>query len=400
MKEKSNEREISRRTFLRYAGIMGTGLAMSKMFFPKNAHALNVKRRLDATGKAHILACVPGVTSTGGYWDNSDRFVASMKSGEIIHIETGNHLHGHVVPGTTVEEWRKRYLEEKKEYADTTFYPDDFTGVTKKSNKANHTHLTGPVEIEGAMPGDFLQIEILEIVPRAYGFNVTTPKSMARIGLLPDDFPDGKLRHYYVDTKKNYFEFQEGINVPLAPFPGTIGVELDKPGRWSNIPPGKHGGNFDNPDHVAGTVLYIPVWSKGAGLKTGDSHLAQADECNVSALEGNYQHITLRVTIRKDLNKLLGKWPFCSTPTHWMTMGLHVDLWKSCQMSRRLAIDFLNKYYGMDKAEAYSFCSMAAPLKVTQLCDKTLGMHTMIPKDCFVGKQYRGKDSLLIPPQK
>ena len=150
---------------------------------------------------------------------------------------------------------------------------------------------------------------------------------------------------------------------------------------------------------VQGTVIYQPVWVKGAGLKTGDSHLAQASECNVSALEGCYRNITLRVTVRKDLKKLIGKWPFCSTPTHWMAMGMHTDLWKSCQMAGRRAIDFLNKYYGIKKAEGYAFLSMAVPMKITQLCDYTLGVHAMIPKAYFEGKQYRGKNVLIIPKQ-
>jgi acetamidase/formamidase len=165
---------------------------------------------------------------------------------------------------------------------------------------------------------------------------------------------------------------------------------------WSNVPPGRHGGNLDNKDLVAGTVLYLPVWVKGAGFKTGDSHLAQGHgEVNLNALEGAYRNITVRLTARKDL-KALVDWPMASTPTHWMTMGMHTDLLESTKMAVRKAITFLNKYYGMDPLEAYAFCSMAVDLHVTQLVDYTLGIHAMIPKTCFVGEQYAKKNGLLL----
>jgi acetamidase/formamidase len=399
MNVKSTKRDINRRDFIKYTGAVGAALAMSKVPIFGTGEAKADIRRLDSTGKVHILACRPGITSTGGYWDNSMEPVMRMKSGEIVHIETKNHLFGGVVPGTSLEEWEKLYRKHKEETKDVCFYPDAYTGVEKASNKANHTHLTGPIYIEEAEPGDILQIEILDIVPESYAFNVTTPNRFAKIGLLADEFPEGAMRHYYVDLKNQCFDFKEGIRVPINPFPGTIGVELPEKGRWSNIPPGKHAGNMDNPDLVVGTVLYTPVWIKGAGLKTGDSHIAQTSEANVSALEGCFRNITLRVTVRKDLKKLIGKWPFASTPTHWMTMGMHTSLWESCRMATRHAIDFLNKFYGMDRLEAYAYVSIAAPLRITQLVDHTLGVHCMIPKDHFIGGQYKGNNELLIPKQ-
>jgi len=88
-----------------------------------------------------------------------------------------------------------------------------------------------------------------------------------------------------------------------------------------------------------------------------------------------------------------------SSPTHWIMMGMHTDLYKSCQMAVRQSIGFLNKHYGMPPMEAYAFCSQAVDLHVTQLVDYTLGIHAMIPKGYFVGKQYSDKNTLLIPLQ-
>jgi acetamidase/formamidase len=165
---------------------------------------------------------------------------------------------------------------------------------------------------------------------------------------------------------------------------------------WSNVPPGKHGGNLDNKDLVAGTVLYLPVWVKGAGLKTGDSHLAQAHgEVDLNGLEGAFKTITMRLTVRKDLKDLVD-WPMASSPTHWIAMGMHIDLLESCRMATRNAIKFLNSYYGLSKGEAYAFCSMAVDLHVTQAVDYTLGIHAMIPKGYFVGEQYTNKNGLLL----
>jgi len=162
------------------------------------------------------------------------------------------------------------------------------------------------------------------------------------------------------------------------------------------VPPGRHGGNMDNKDLVAGTVLYLPIWVKGAGLKVGDSHFAQGHgEVNLNALEGAFRNITLRITARKDLKDLVD-WPMASSPTHWIIMGFHTDLLESCKMAVRKAIKFLNKYYGLDEMEAYAFCSMAVDLHVTQLVDYTLGIHAMIPKGCFVGSQYAKKNTLLL----
>ncbi|MCK7478024.1 MAG: acetamidase/formamidase family protein [Candidatus Moduliflexus flocculans] len=145
---------------------------------------------------------------------------------------------------------------------------------------------------------------------------------------------------------------------------------------------------------MAGTVLYLPVWVKGAGFKTGDSHLAQGHgEVNLNALEGAYRNITVRLTARKDLKELVD-WPMASTPTHWMTMGMHTDLLESTKMAVRKAITFLNKYYGMDPLEAYAFCSMAVDLHVTQV----RGLHARHSRhdseNVFRGRPIREEERL------
>jgi len=387
---------MERRKFLKYVGAAGAALAMNQVY-PSKARAVDL-RRMDMSGKVHILGCNE-MTSTDGYWDNSTKPVLKIKSGEIVHVETGTHLMNKMVPGATIEDWMNWYGDLLEETAETYFYPDDTTGAQKKKKGSGHHHLTGPIYIEEAEPGDMLQVEILDIDPNAYGFNLNPTTSFAKLGLLADDFPEGKVRWYSVDRRDKTYEFLPGIKIPVKPFPGTIGVELPEKGMWSNVPPGKHGGNLDNKDLVAGTVFYVPIWIKGAGFKTGDSHLAQGHgEVNLNALEGAFKNITLKFTVRKDLKKLID-WPMASSPTHWIMMGFHTDLYKSCQMAVRQSINFLNRYYGVPEMEAYAFCSQAVDLHVTQLVDYTLGIHAMIPKEYFVGKQYTDKNALLIQDQ-
>ena len=398
MKDEKTESDggINRRNFLKYSGTVGAAIAIGSLPI-KFAKAVETKRA-DMTGKVHILGCNE-MTSTHGYWDNSTKPVLQMKSGEIVHVETGTHLMNKMVPGATIDDWMGWYKEVIAETSETYTYPDETTGAEKKKKGAGHHHLTGPIYMEEAEPGDVLQVEILDIEPGAYGFNLNPTTSFMNLGLLADDFPEGKVRWYSIDRKKMTYEFLPGVEIPARPFPGTMGVELPDKGMWSNVPPGRHGGNMDNKDLVAGTVLYLPVWNKGAGLKTGDSHIAQGHgEVNLNALEGAFKSITLRITVRKDLKKLVD-WPMASSPTHWIMMGFHTDLYKSCQMAVRQSIDFLNAYYNMPKMEAYAFCSQAVDLHVTQLVDYTKGIHAMIPKSCFVGKQFQSMNELLIEKQ-
>lgn len=382
---------INRRYFLKAGAVLGGSAIIGGGVF-KLASAAGVEQK-GAMGAKYTLPCTPE-TSVGGYWDNSLPPVLRIKSGDTVAVETGNHLMGKLVPGSQLEDWIRLYKEEMAKYPNTYFYPDPVTGVQKKEKRPNHTHLTGPIYIDGAEPGDVLQIEILEIIPYPDGFNIQPEPSFMKNGLLVDDYPNmkGRVKWYRADSN-NEITFLPGVRLPLRPFPGTLGVQLPEPGRYTNIPPGKNAGNLDCKEMVAGTVLYVPVWVKGAGVMTGDSHLLQGDgEVNVSALEGAFKNITLRMTVRKDLKQKID-WPFISTPTHWITVGVHMDTYEACKMAVRKAIRFLNAHYGMSDEEGYTFCSMGVDLRVTQLVDYVNGIHAMIPKRSFADAS---KNALLL----
>jgi acetamidase/formamidase len=387
------EPRINRRTALKLGAILGGTLAFNGLTL-NTAEALDISRP-EVTGKMHILGA-NDMTTTEGYWTNTTAPALAMKSGEVVSIETNTHLKGKMVPGVGIQEWMDYYKEVIDKTPETYTRPFGKTGAKKIKKGGGHHTLTGPIAVEGAEVGDVLQIEILDIVPGPYGFNLNPETDFMKLGLLAEDYPKGRVKWYYADPKKKKFEFLPGVEIPLRPFPGTIGVGIPDEGMWSNVPPGNHGGNLDNKELVEGSVLYLPVLIKGGMLKVGDAHLAQGDgEVNLNALEGAFKNITLRLTVRKDLSSVVN-WPFASTPTHWITMGIHTDLLESSKMAVRNAIAFLGKQYGMSELDAYAFCSMAVDLHVTQLVDYTLGIHAMIPKAVFVGDQYKGKSDLLL----
>ena len=302
----------------------------------------------------HVLRC-NNKNATDGYWDNSIEPALIVDSGDIVEIETGFHLL--MKPGASLAEWADSYRKVMKNDPEVYTYPDPDTGAKKLCKGTGHHHLTGPIHVQGAKVGDVLEVEILYIDPYPQGFNLNPQTSFLNLGLLPEDFPKGGMRWYTLDKGKGTYEFMPGITVKAEPFPGTIGVELDEPGRWSNVPPGKHGGNMDNKELVPGTVLYLPVHAPGAGLKIGDSHLAQGNgEVNLNAVEGAFKCISLRLTIRKDLGNIVN-WPMASTPENWVIMGFHTDLEKAGKMAVRKSITFLNQWgYPLNSSSPYMLC--------------------------------------------
>jgi acetamidase/formamidase len=384
---------IDRRTMLKYGAALAGGMVLNQLAV-SNSEAASSKNK-EVTGKFKTL---PGndATTTEGYWDNSREPVLTMNSGEVVKIETRRHLKGGMKPGVTTQDWMRMYKEVIARTPDAAFFPDPKTGVTTRKVGGGHHTLTGPIHINGAEPGDMLQIELLSIVADDWAFNLNPETSFMKLGLLPEDYPNGRVTWYKIDQKRMKFKFLPGVEIPIRPFPGTIGVELPEKGMWSNVPPGKHGGNMDNKELVAGTVLYLPVHVPGARFKTGDSHLAQGDgEVNLNALEGAFKSFTLRITVRKDLGDVIAE-PFASTPTHWITMGFHTDMLESTKIATRNAIKFLKTHYGMGDLDAYAFCSMAVDLHVTQVVDLAKGIHAMIPKAYFVGKEFAKKNTLLL----
>ena len=238
--------------------------------------------------------------------------------------------------------------------------------------------LTGPIYIDGAEPGDTLEVRILSIeFLHNFGVNAFSPGS----GVLSQDFPYAGVKLFRWAPGSDRIEFAPGIVLPMAPFFGSIGVAPPSlTGRISSRPPGWHGGNIDNKDLVAGSTLYLPVHAPGALLSIGDGHARQGDgEVTGTAVETSLRG-TFELRVRKGQRL---RWPRAETPTAFISMGLDEDLDEATRLAVREMIDFLVVEKKMSRDDAYMLCSVAGDLHVTQAVDATKGVHMSLPKSIF-----------------
>ncbi|HYK87623.1 MAG TPA: acetamidase/formamidase family protein [Acidobacteriota bacterium] len=246
-------------------------------------------------------------------------------------------------------------------------------------NKGPGGHiLTGPIYVEEAEPGNVLEVRVRDArLAIPYAYNAFRPGA----GFLPEDFPYARIKIIPLDEKRMVARFSDGIEVPLRPFFGSMGVAPpESAGRVSSAPPGIHAGNLDNKELVAGTTLYIPIHVPGALFEVGDGHAGQGNgEVTITALETSLNG-TLQFVVHK--NRKL-RWPRAETPTHYLTMGLSEDLNEATKIAVREMIDFLAGEKGISRDDAYMLTSVAGDLSITQLVDGTKGVHMMLPKSIF-----------------
>jgi len=238
--------------------------------------------------------------------------------------------------------------------------------------------MTGTIYVDGAEPGDTLEVRILAIdFLHDYGVNAFSPGG----GVLPADFPYAGLKLFRWPHGATTVAFGPGITVPLAPFFGSIGVAPPAlAGRISSRPPGWHGGNLDNKDLVAGSTLFLPVHVAGALLSMGDGHAVQGHgEVTGTALETSLRG-TFEVRVHKGARL---RWPRAETPTHYIAMGLDEDLDEATRLAVREMVAFLGVEKKMTADDAYMLCSLAGDLHVTQAVDATKGVHLSLAKSLF-----------------
>jgi acetamidase/formamidase len=241
--------------------------------------------------------------------------------------------------------------------------------------------LTGPIYVEGAEPGDTLEVRIKDVALRQdWGWTVIAPLK----GTLPEDFPVRRIWHLPLDRKAMVAEMPWGMKVPLKPFCGVMGVAPPAIyGRVATIEPREYGGNLDNKELGAGATLYLPVFNQGALFSTGDGHAVQGDgEVSITALETAVSG-TFELIVRKDL-KL--KFPRAETATHFISMGLNVDLDEAAKQALREMIKMICERLNVSPEEAYMLCSLAVDLRVTQLVDGNKGIHAMLAKSLLAGR--------------
>jgi len=318
-------------------------------------------------GRTHQLKATPK-TVAWGYYDAAAPPVLRLKSGDAVDVQT-------LVTNSPTGLERAGVRPEQVEQALRDIHKE----VTNKG-PGGHI-LTGPIYVEEAERGNVLEVRIESVkLAIPYAYNAFSPRG----GFLPEDFPRQRMKIVPLDEKRMVGRFADGIEIPLRPFFGSMGVApLESSGRISSGPPGVHAGNLDNRELVAGTTLFIPIHVPGALFSVGDGHAAQGDgEVNLTALETSLTG-RLRFIVRKDLHL---QWPRAETPTHFIAMGLDKDLTQATRIAVREAIDFLATEKRLSKDDAYMLTSVAVDLHVTQLVDGTKGVHAMIPKAIFTKK--------------
>lgn len=251
----------------------------------------------------------------------------------------------------------------------------------RERHAGNGPHsITGPVEVQGARPGDTLRIDVLDLRIADHGVNLSPPGNVSR-GLLAERFPDGYVQHFELDTRTMTTQLCDGVRVELRPFLGIMGVAPAEPGPHNSVVPGAFGGNIDCPDLVAGTTLYLPVLAEGARFYVGDSHAAQGcGEVNQTAIETAMPEARLRLSV-VDAPRL--ERPRAETDDHVITFGIDQDLRTAATQAIADMVALLETERGLTAAQAYTLCSIAVDLAVTQVVNHAQGVHARLPKKVF-----------------
>lgn len=295
-----------------------------------------------------------------GYFDATLKPALTVRSGDTVTIDT-------VTGGPA-------FMPPRDKFHIPPALDDIIAGV-----KPEGPHiLTGPVYVEGAKPGNVLEVRIKDVeVIQDWGFNVIIPK----MGTLPHDYDEWVYNNIAIDQARKVGIMPWGLELPLAPFFGVMGLAPPKGwGRISSIAPQAMCGNLDNKELTAGSTLYIPVFTEGGMFSCGDGHGCQGDgEVCVTAIETALRGV-FEFIVRDDLTFT---WPRAETPTHHITMGMDPDLDDCSVTALREMIALLGEKAGLTHAEAYMLCSLAGDLHITQTVNGNKGVHMMMEKKNF-----------------
>lgn len=254
--------------------------------------------------------------------------------------------------------------------------------------------VTGPVYVEGAEPGDGLEVEVLSLKHKGWGWNAVIPG----FGLLSDEFPNPHIHHYKLGPR--FCEFSEDILIPYEPFCGEMGVAPGRPGRIDTIPPRHNGGNLDTRHLGVGTKIFFPVYVPGGLFSCGDAHSAQGDgEINGTGIESP-------MTVKLRFNLLKGvkipevrfitasrkKLTVADKNGYFVTTAHGPDLYKNAQQAVRYMLDYLTSEHQLTREEAYCLCGVAVDLKISEIVDApNFIVSAYLPLSIFVKPQAEKK---------
>lgn len=388
-------------------GVLGSSVSHAENFNVLKQIANKPVQLKDGEYKGNYYVPSTLETITWGYLPNKNaKAVLSVPSGSIVTFDTVSHEGLMEDQGRDAEKYFKSHGIAKDHIL------DEAKTITKSHLKHDFEKdgphiVTGPVEIQGAQPGDILKVEVLNVEPRVpYG----VISNRHGKGALPGEFPkkpkqeNASAAHperygnvsVFTPIEKNAQGQYEGviktgsgksIRFPLSPFMGIMGVAANTSEPVHSVPPSFFGGNIDINELGVGATAYYPVQVAGALFYTGDSHFVQGDgEVALTALEGSAR-ATLKLTVLKTgRDKIPGKeikQPLAENAEFWITPGLDADLDEAMKKSTREAIRFLVQEYGIEEELAYAYLSAATDFEVSQVVDRTKGIHAMIRKADF-----------------
>lgn len=351
----------------------------------------------------HVVPATPENLSWG--WFPIDKEpVLTVRPGEVVEIYTltGMGASGESDPVTNLGEIGIAASEVPEELV--AFWE---THASRPREGRNGHLITGPVFVEGAEPGDVLEVQILGVRPRVpWGVNFTRARSGVlsetypgyRDGdpplAIPPEAPDQEPEDFHIIRTvtidgRDYGEWAFGVRVPLAPFMGILAVApdlnteshgVDVPGVRRSGPPGKFGGNLDVKHLIAGTSVFLPVFHPGARFYVGDPHGAQGDgEVSGTAIEQSMIG-TFRFLVHK--NGSITQ-PRGESPTHHLIMGLDVDLDRAMRNATFEVVSFLVAHYGLRPSAAFSVASAAVDFTVSEAVDGVQVITALVPKAIF-----------------
>ena len=300
----------------------------------------------------------------------------SIRSGQIVEIETLSHQ------GLTTNKDPEKFFAAYGIPGNDVLADGKAVFAEVKRPKGASVHiLTGPIYIDEAMPGDALEVRVVDIKFRVpYGVNNTGPGK----GVLPRLLSEPAAKLIRIDLERQIALFSDEIHIPLNPFMGIMAVSPPTSlGMVSSTPPGPWGGNIDLKFAGIGASLFLPVFNKGAQFFTGDGHAVQGD----GEVDGGAIEISLKPTLQFIVHKGKAiKQPRVETASDYLTTGLSTDLNEATRIALEEAVDFLQKEKGMSAADAYALASLAVDLGIGEAVDIVNLVYAKIPKHVFKSK--------------
>ena len=310
-----------------------------------------------------------------GYFAGDVPPVLHIKSGQTVRIDTISHggmnggedpvaffARAGIAPGDVLQDVK-----------------DIYEKVPHPKGAGGHV-LTGPIYIDGAAPGDMLEVRIVALENRVpYGVNDSGPGR----GVLGELLAERSSKVIKLDLARHVALFADGIELPLQPFMGIMAVAPPRDlSMTSSRPPAAWGGNLDFNKLTVGATLYLPVFNPGALFFTGDLHAVQGDgEIDGGALEASLT-ATLQFIVHKGAGRAM-HWPRAEDASYYYTMGLDLDLDKAMHDAAQEAIAFLRDLKGLSAADAYALASVGVDFRVGEAVDTVQMVYGMIPKRLF-----------------